>query len=115
MKKINLRKIVIVLMLIVTCLSACGNSNNSETNSAYEYGTFTGDIKDKFEIVDGSESGKAIAGVYNTVYINYAYTTDGGIVVWKDSNYGYTSEDVSAASMCSSFALHFEYIESISK
>ena len=99
-------------MLVVICLSACGK----DKSSAYEYGTFSGDIKNKFEIVEGSESGIAVAGTFKTVYINYAHTMDGGTVVWKDFNYGYTSkEDISPTSICSSFALHFEYIEPMSE
>lgn len=112
MKKINLRKIFIIMMLLVIGLSACGK----DESSAYEYGTFAGDIKNKFEIVEGSENGVAVAGTFKTVYINYAHTMDGGTVVWKDSNYGYTSkEDVSPMSICSSFALHYKYIEPMSK
>ena len=108
-KMVKIKQLFFVMMLFLLCLTACGKKE-----SIYEYGTFSGDIENKFELVEGSASGHPISGMLETVYINYAKTTDGGLVAWKDSNYAYTSKSDDSRSLCSNFALHFDYIEPLS-
>lgn len=99
--------ILSVVMILLCFLVACGNDTNK---SKYQYGTFNGNIESEFELVEGTRSQQAISGGFETVCINYAQTEDGGWVAWKDNRYGYTSKS-SLGNLCSSFALHFEYIK----
>lgn len=101
--------VFLIMMVFSICLVAC--EKNEDSN--YEYGMFDEDIEREFELVDDSNGQIAVSGQFETVVVNYAQTVDGGMVAWKDGNYCYTSEDMSAMNLCSHFALHFEYIEPV--
>ena len=112
MKKYGLKnaKYYLLLLIIIisfTILAGCGNENGE---GDYEYGNFSGNIESKYELVAGTSGQTAVNGKFKIVVINYAQTKDGGWVAWKDNKYAYTSKNVKS-SICSSFALHFKYIE----
>lgn len=108
-KKFVFSKNILILIFVMVCLCGCGKK---EDTSKYEYGSYD-NIEDEFEILSNTHSQVCVAGGFDRVVVDYAETSGGVKVAWKNGLYVSVKNDekVTSIVLCSEFATHYGYIQ----